>query len=153
MNKVKKYIKYKNNSKGFAPLALLIIIVLVIFGIGYYLYKSGYSKEQSPSTVTQISAPQINLDQVKITITKNGFEPATVKIKKGQTVEWVNEDVKDHQIAPDPHPAHTSLPALAETDPIESEESMSFIFEQTGTYTYHDHLNPLKFKGAVIVEG
>lgn len=140
-----------NNSKGFVPLALLIIIVLIIGGVGYYLYSNGVINQVfTPSTKTPSS--QINLDQVKITITKDGFVPSAVKIKKGQSVEWTNTDTKLHQVAPDPHPSHTSLPELAETDPIELDESISFSFEKTGTFTYHDHLNPLKFKGTIVIE-
>lgn len=86
-----------------------------------------------------------------VEITKAGFYPATISVKKGSVVTWTNKDTKPHQVASDPHPTHTALPGLGSIV-LTKGDSFSFIFEKTGTYTYHDHLNPLKFKGTIIVE-
>jgi plastocyanin len=85
-------------------------------------------------------------------VSDTGFTPETVKIKKGQTVQWMNEDATPHQIASDPYPSHTLLPHLVAPEPLGQNESFNFTFEDSGTFTYHDDLNPADFKGTVIVE-
>ena len=141
-----------NNTKGFAPIVLIIVILLAAGGVGFYLIKNGLVDPALLKVKPTPSPAEVNLGQVKVTITKKGFISETIIIKKGQSVEWVNEDSENHQVAPDPHPSHTSLPALGETDPIAPNESMVFTFENTGKFAYHDHLNPLKYKGIVIVD-
>ncbi|MSR68635.1 hypothetical protein EXS66_02515, partial [Candidatus Saccharibacteria bacterium] len=84
--------------------------------------------------------------------TADGFEPATVMIKAGASVAWVNIDSNPHQIASDPHPTHSSFPDLYAPEPLGTNDVYSMIFEKAGTYTYHDNLNPYTFKGVVIVE-
>lgn len=87
-----------------------------------------------------------------VTISANGFTPQTIKIKKGQTIEWINDDSNSHQIASDPFPDHSTLPDLFVESPLGKGESFSYTFEKTGTFTYHDQLKPAAFKGTVIVE-
>lgn len=122
---------------------LLAVIVIALVGI------IGMFVMRKPKP---INVPVIPVAQATVTITKTGFVPATIKIKKGQQVTWTNTDTKDHQVSADPHPSHSSLPNLSETSKILPQESMSFTFEKTGTYGYHDELNPLTLKGTVIVE-
>jgi plastocyanin len=86
-----------------------------------------------------------------ISITGSGFIPKTVKIKTGDTVTWTNTDSAPHQIASDPHPTHTAVPGLL-GDPIDKNETFSFTYEKTGTFTYHDELNPLSITGTVEVD-
>jgi len=88
----------------------------------------------------------------KIIITKDKLTPDTLKIKQGTTVTWVNKDTDPHQIAADPHPTHTSYKELGDGEVLGEGESLTITYEKTGTYTYHDHFNPLKIRGEVIVE-
>ena len=44
-----------------------------------------------------------------------------------------------------------SLSGLTDSDVLDPNDSFSFTFENTGTFTYHDELNPSKFKGTIIV--
>ena len=66
-------------------------------------------------------------------------------------VTWTNNDKAPHIVASDPHPSHTNLEGLDSISDIAPNNSYSYIFEKTGEYTYHDHLNPFKFKGTVVV--
>lgn len=105
-------------------------------------------------------APPVQLSQsvgnvltpAQVTITSTGFVPAVINIKPGQQVIWINQDKVLHQVAADPHPTHTSLPGFDSAEPSKTKETYAFTFEKSGTFTYHDHLNPLKFKGTVIVK-
>ena len=123
-------------------IAAVILVILLIGIVVMFITR----KPQSTTT------PAVPVAQATVTINNAGFIPATIKIQQGQQVVWINTDTKDHQISADPHPSHSSLPALSETSKLLSEESMSFIFEKSGTYTYHDELPPLTLKGTVIVE-
>lgn len=93
-----------------------------------------------------------NDDVATVTITDTGFVPQTIKIKKGQTVQWVNNGITPHQVASDPYPDHSALPHLFAESPLGTDESFSYTFEDTGTYTYHDQLKPAELTGTVIVE-
>lgn len=87
-----------------------------------------------------------------VQINSRSFEPQTIKIKKGQAVTWVNKDSRPHHIMADPYPTGDSLKSLNSVEPLAQDESYTATFEQAGTYTYHDQLNPARLKGTVIVE-
>lgn len=103
--------------------------------------------QQSPLSQTTVPTTQA---QVKITA--KGFVPKVIMVKKETTVVWVNKDNKPHQIASDPHPLHNLLKGLIGNKPLSTGTSYSFTFNQVGTFTYHDELNPLNLHGTVIVK-
>ena len=47
-----------------------------------------------------------------ITIGPNGVSPSTVTINPGESVTFVNNDTRQHEMASDPHPAHSDCPAI-----------------------------------------
>jgi plastocyanin len=164
VNRIKR--SNKLNEQGLVlPIVLLVVVALLIAG-GYIWLKSNnltnnlppqvqnYLPHQSISSPTTQSTSQGTnqaLPVVEVTITKEGFTPQTIKVKQGQQVKWVNKDNSAHQVAPDPHPSHTSYSELAETDEIKPGESLTFTIEKTGTITYHDHLNP-SLKATIVSE-
>ena len=125
--------------------AVLVLVLLAMLGVAML----GGKKVATPTPTPANSAAAPEATMVKISAA--GFVPATIKVKVGQSVSWTNDDAKSHHIASDPHPAHTGLAGL-ESDPLSKGESYGFTFEKAGTYTYHDHLDPLKLKGTVVVE-
>lgn len=157
-------------SKSFHPLSpgkkkLILggIFLVVLLGTGWFLNQQGILSRMSltaselwqeflslGSPVTTAVKPPAPLAQV--TITAQGFVPQTILIKKGSPVNWTNRDNKTHQIASDPHPTHLLLPALGKGKNLSPGSSFTFTFDKTGTFTYHDEQNPLKFKGVVIVK-
>lgn len=78
------------------------------------------------------------------------FSPSTLTIKTGTAVTWTNVDAAPHQIASDPHPAHTDLPGLF-SDSLSTGQNYSFTFTKSGTFGYHCNIHP-SMKGTVIVE-
>jgi plastocyanin len=78
-----------------------------------------------------------------ITITANGVSPSSVTVAPGSRVTFVNNDSRPHDMASDPHPAHTDCPELNQVGFLSSGQS-----RQTGnlnsvrTCTYHDHNRP-----------
>src|SRR3989344_5664277 len=118
------------SSNGFAP---IIIILLIGVAIVSYLYFQGNLSNLGLNKGTKIES----LGQVDIS--ENGFIPATIKVTKGTQITWTNKDKIPHKVASDPHPTHTNLEGF-ESDVLNSTDAYSFVFEKSGTYTYHDHL-------------
>jgi plastocyanin len=106
------------------------------------------SKNPTKNTNTQATV----VAPAEVSITSGELMPATVKIKVGQSVVWKNNDTIDHQIAADPYPTNTSLPDLGKGEVLKPGDSFAYQFEKSGTYTYHDNLNPYAIKGMVVVQ-
>lgn len=140
------------NQQG-SILLILLIILLVAAGIyGYILL----SKNNSQNLINQVKNVIMNQPtggkeettpsaRAQITITKDGFLPATLTVAKNQQVTFINNDNSNHHII---SPEQLDL----DSDILNPNDSYIFTFEKTGTYTYTDKLNPNKFKGTVIVK-
>ena len=78
-----------------------------------------------------------------VTITGAGVNPATVTVATGQTVTFVNNDSRAHEIASNPHPQHGSCPGieagLGSLAPGATRTTR--IFGNSGSCGYHDHLD------------
>jgi plastocyanin len=84
-----------------------------------------------------------------VRINKKGFDPASITVKSGSTVRWVNEDS-----TADPglyNPTHRiALVNIKNSPLLSSGQSWSWIFDQPGSYDYNDMIHPT-LKGTVIV--
>lgn len=87
-----------------------------------------------------------------VEITSHGFEPQTIKIKKGEAVTWVNKAAQPRQIVADPYPSGDSMKSLNSVDPLAEGDTYAATFEKSGTVSYHDQLDPGGVKGTIIVE-
>lgn len=141
----------KQGSNGSKKILMIAAIAVVILIVGLVLFLVTRSDTKKPTTSTQEFTVSSVAESAEIQVTKDSFSPATVRIKKDQSVTWVNTDDTVHQIASDPHPTHTIIPELF-SDPLNKDESFSFSFDSIGTYTYHDEMNPLGMQGTIIVE-
>jgi plastocyanin len=72
------------------------------------------------------------------------FQPATVTIKTGDAVKWVNKDNANHQIYAD----HGEFVSAI----LKPGQSFAFTFKAAGTYTYKDELHPT-IRGTIVVKG
>lgn len=124
-------------------LGLIALFILGAILLGAYLYFDPIKNLQP--------AIKAGGENASVEITSNQVNPVEIKIRKGSSVVWNNKDEQPHQIASDPHPLHTNFSSL-NSQIIEPSGTYSFTFTKSGTYTYHDHLNPLVIKGKVIVE-
>ena len=90
-----------------------------------------------------------------ITVGTNGaVSPSTVSIAVGQSVTFVNNDSRSHELASDPHPAHTNCPsinALGMVGPGQTKLTNSF--SGAGTCGFHDHNDPdnAALKGTITI--
>lgn len=146
-------------------IALGIIGVLVVAG-GFLLIsnqsKVNNGKMQPESTTTQTSpavqtsgvasgaAQGANKEVVTITLTSEGFSPATVTVKAGTVVSWINKSGGLATVNSDPHPTHLTYPPL-NVGQFKDGSSVQLTFDKPGTFKYHNHLNPSQ-TGTVVVE-
>lgn len=130
---------------------IILIATAAAFGAVYFYFnntlpvKEVIQNTQVPKALANHTSPS------EVDITKIGFIPAFIRIKKGAQLTWTNTESIHHQVVFDPNPTHTDNPGIDGLD-LEPEESVTFIFERSGTFTYHDFINPTKYRGIVLVE-
>jgi plastocyanin len=90
------------------------------------------------STVADANAPVV----AHVAMKSMKFSPATIEAKKGDTVEWTNEDIT-------PHTA-TAIPFF-DSGSIASDRSWRHTFSEAGDFPYSCTFHP-DMKGAVIVK-
>ncbi|MBI5005085.1 MAG: hypothetical protein HZC03_00520 [Candidatus Lloydbacteria bacterium] len=115
-----------------------------------------------PSDNTPVANPATA--KASISYTANGFSPSTITVKKGTEITFSNESGKDFWPASAMHPTHTIYPGSSITKcgtadashifdacaGIASGGSWSFVFNEVGSWKYHDHLDTSHF-GTVVV--
>ncbi|PIT92588.1 MAG: hypothetical protein COU08_01165 [Candidatus Harrisonbacteria bacterium CG10_big_fil_rev_8_21_14_0_10_42_17] len=140
---------------------LIVIIGLVII-VGIVIYARGQAPKQSEKPSDE--SGDVMVKENIVTTTKDGFLPAEITIKQGESVTFVNGQENPSWPASDIHPTHTAYPnsgiQKCKTDEesmifdtchgLASGESYEFTFNEIGTWKFHDHLRPT-FKGRVIV--
>jgi plastocyanin len=90
-----------------------------------------------------------------VTMTSNGVNPVTVTIAVGQTVTFINNDTRSHEIASNPHPQHGSCPSVEALGVIAAGQTkVTHNFANAGTCGYHDHQDDTntRFQGTIIVQ-
>lgn len=166
---------------------IILALVVVIGGIMFFATKSAPNGEPSlgmpiPGTNTpemivepednisgEIEVPEgISVEPITvhtIRVTANGFEPAALTVKKGDSVMWMNESGRAVWPASAVHPTHTVYPGsgiqkcgTAEAVTIFDAcgnvtigNSWSFVFNEAGTWRYHDHLRA-SVTGSITVQ-
>lgn len=143
-------------------LVIGIVVVLVLIVGGWYLTKPKQQAPEAPQptpapATTEGAAPSpasegamMKKEANLVKITSSGFSPQTLTIKLGDSVTWENDDSENHTVNSAPHPTHTAYPSL-NLGVIKPGDQKSLTFPTTGTYKYHDHLNP-SLTGSVTVE-
>lgn len=87
-----------------------------------------------------------------ITYTDAGFNPASIVIRKGQTLRWMNAADTLVRPASAAHPSHAAYPQKSPSDCAGSSfdscrglshgQAWDFTLEHTGSWSYHNHINP-----------
>lgn len=128
-----------------------LIAVIVIGGGGYLVLHKSPAKSPTSNTQSQSSSSATNQSSPN-TITFDGsmFSPAVLTVKAGSTVTVKNNSSQDMQFDSDPHPVHTDDTDL-NAGMVAPGKSVTFTVTKTGTYGYHDHLDP-SITGKITVE-
>lgn len=142
----------------------VIVLILAGVGIGYALTHkpkpatttttTSASETVAPSTTTETTTPTASDDaattETVITYSNGGFSPSTITVKNGTTVTIKNTSNHTMQFDSDPHPAHTTNAEL-NVEKVSAGGSQTFVVKRTGTFGYHNHLNPSE-TGTIIVQ-
>ena len=109
------------------------------------LASCGGSSPTSPGGVTIIvrDGGTSGTSGATITITGAGVSPSTVTVAVGQTVTFVNNDNRAHEMASNPHPQHGSCPSMEAglgTIPA-GQTRTTHAFGNSGSCGFHDHLD------------
>ena len=104
----------------------------------------------SASAPTETAAPPANATTINITGAAGNyvFQPASVTIKAGSTVVWVNVSGVPHTSTSDSGDAISWDSSAINT----GGGSFSFVFSKPGTYPYHCSFHPF-MHGTVVVTG
>jgi plastocyanin len=91
-----------------------------------------------------------------VTLTAAGLSAKNVTVAVGQTVTFVNNDTRSHEIASNPHPQHGSCPSIESGlgTIAPGTQKTTHNFANAGVCSYHDHLddtNPA-FQGTITIQ-
>jgi plastocyanin len=135
-----------------------VIAVLLVAGGAFALTRKSSNKTSpSPTTTTTTQPTQNSNDSTQtpatqqqtanpdnsttITYGNDSFGPTTLTVKSGTTITIKNNSSRILQFDSNPHPEHTDNPEL-NVGTISPGQSKTLTVTKTGTFGYHNHLNP-----------
>lgn len=76
-----------------------------------------------------------------ITISNTGVaSPRNVTINPGESVTFINNDTRSHEMASNPHPAHTDCPAINALGVLQANQTkLTNALTTSRTCGFHDH--------------
>lgn len=92
-----------------------------------------------------------NQVEATIDLSNLAFSPKYVRLSRGTTVTWYNQDSTEHYINSDSHPAHTQVLEF-NSRALKPGDSFQFTFEQPGVYNYHCSAHAGAMTGMILVE-
>jgi plastocyanin len=98
---------------------------------------SAASESAAQSTAVDANAPKV----VHVAMKNMKFSPATIEIKKGDTVEWKNDDITPH----------TATAPTFDSGSIDPDKSWRHTFADAGSFPYTCTFHP-DMKATVIVK-
>ncbi len=122
------------------PLSVMALLAAGCGGMGNTPSSSGGQEKSAPTGGQNV-----------VTYTDSGFSPAVLTIKNGGTVTFKNSASDDMWVASNPHPVHTDYPGFDAKKNIAPGETYQFTFTKSGSWGYHNHLNPSE-GGKIIVQ-
>ena len=106
----------------------------------------GYPVEEAPAQIQENGVKEVPLKNTasyhSVVIRQMKFEPAELKLHKGDTVLWINKDITDHNVTEEVVKKWTS-------SKIPANKSWSMVVKQSDDYYCSIHL---VMKGKLLVE-
>jgi len=142
-----------------SKITLAIVVLLVLGAVWFVFSNAGGNGEK----ITLLPAPTINQGAplgnavekegaaLVVLYTDTGFSPKSLEIVRGEKVIFVNSTDRELWVASAPHPTHGIYPEFDEKTTIGNGETYEFVFEKSGEWKYHNHMNPGD-SGVVVVK-
>ena len=123
-------------------LSVLIVVIIIALGVGLVVSKNhkttpaqtSQSQTQSNNTNTKKSPQPTGANEVSI-INMN-FSPASLTVKKGTAIKWINNDNVSHTVTENDGKNGPSAP------PMQPGSAYSFTFNEAGVFHYHCSIHP-----------
>jgi plastocyanin len=118
--------------------AMLLFLILGLLAAG-----CGSGPSATTATTVGTGTTTAGGATVQIIMKNRAYDPATVTIKVGDTVSWLNQDTPQHDVVADHGEFKSAL--------FNNGQSFSYTFTKAGTYPYHCSIHP-GMTGTVIVQ-
>lgn len=139
-------------------------MAVVILAVGFVLLrpddKDNNNNQTTPDTTNQqtTNEPEAANNQADndsgsvqtVIYDQNGFSPEMLTSKVGEKMNIENKSSSTIEVNSDPHPSHTENPEL-NVGAIEPGATKSVTLTTTGTFGFHNHLQPDE-KARVVVQ-
>jgi plastocyanin len=128
---------HRKPNLGLATFVILAVLPLIA-AAGFPMLVRAGRPAASPSAPSKT---------VMVTIKNYAFDPATVTVHAGDTVEWKNDDSMDHTATDEVDPQKRAF----DSGNIQQGKTWTYVAEKKGTYNYFCSIHPF-MKGKLIVE-
>lgn len=124
-------------------LSLIIVAAVAVATIGFVAMRSNDTKNTNTGNTSSSQegnaasgSSDINTPVVvdKVSINDLSFTPANIKVKKGTTVTWTNNDSTAHTISQD-------ASGGPDSQNLEPGDTFNFTFNEVGTFGYHCNIH------------
>jgi len=119
------------------PLVVALIVAVIVIGGGVGIWMAVSHSNgggQSSNDTTTNATDMTSKSQVAVDMRDLSFTPANIKIKKGTTVTWTNQDTVAHNVVAVDASNAGGLPTDAPT--FGHGGTFSFTFNKVGTFNY-----------------
>jgi len=143
----------------------------VVLGVGALLFFQSSQEQEQPEMMEEPGHEMTTGDEMGmmgehvVVYSDEGYIPKELTTKKGDKVTFRNESARETWPASAMHPSHSVYPGSSiqkcETEEmtrifdacmgLKQGEEWSFVFDEVGTWWYHDHLN-VAATGMIIVQ-
>ena len=132
----------------------LVPLVVVLF-VALAAVSCGGGDSPSSPTPAPTPGPTPNPMTATITITSTGASPRSVTIAAGGRVTFTNNDSRTHEMNSDPHPEHTTCPAINDVGFLSVGQSKTTgNLNTVRTCGFHDHNQPsnTSLTGTIVIQ-
>lgn len=149
------------SGSSYFPLALVLLAVILFGGLAFvfrHKIKTMISGDQTAQPVVSQTVPAVANPTTapvqgasEVDYDGSAFSPASLTVKVGTTVKFVNKSADPMSVASNPHPTHTDYPGFDQyKSTFKGQNEYDFTFDKVGTWGYHNHLSPSQ-GGTVVV--
>jgi len=122
----------------------ILVLAMALLFVAACTYQTGQTQVKGGTeTVGTQPASETGGSVAKVEIVGFAFNPQTLTVPVGTTVEFLNKDTVPHTV--------TSDAGDFDSPTLKERESFKFLFNEKGTFSYHCSIHT-SMKGTIVVE-